>query len=47
MLRYEGDFKDGWLTGEGKMFYQDGSKYFGQFANAKKSGWGVLYNDRG
>jgi hypothetical protein len=21
MLRYEGDFKDGWLTGQGKMFY--------------------------
>jgi len=28
-LRYEGDFVDGWLTGQGTMFYGDGTKYIG------------------
>ena len=41
--KYEGDFKDGQITGTGILNYKDGSRYEGQFFEGKKHGWGKLY----
>lgn len=38
---YEGELKDGLFDGQGKLFFNDGSRYEGSFSNGKRNGHGV------
>ena len=42
--RYEGDFVDGKMEGHGTVFYRNGNKYTGEFANDMKEGSGIWYD---
>ena len=43
-IRYEGEFLDGKIEGNGKYYYENGSIcYVGQFKNGLKHGKGILY----
>lgn len=38
---YEGDFRSDQINGKGRMQYEDGSQYEGQFRNGVQEGYGV------
>ena len=44
---YEGDFVDGMMEGNGKLFYDNGSYYVGEFKEGKRHGDGNEYDKNG
>ena len=42
-LHYDGDFKNNKLEGNGKIIYEDGGYYTGQFKNGYRHGKEVIY----
>jgi hypothetical protein len=40
--RYDGEFVDGEITGQGERVYADGSVYKGAFLNGEKHGYGEI-----
>jgi len=46
-LSYEGDFLDNKAEGYGKMIYEDGEYYIGEFKNGKLNGNGKMYYKKG
>ena len=44
---YEGNMRYNLLHGYGKMTYEDGGKYQGDYMNGSKSGYGVYKNKYG
>lgn len=40
---YRGDWKNGKYSGEGRLFYEDGSVYEGFFRNGKRHGFGKMW----
>ena len=50
ICRYEGEFVEGKMHGEGTFTWPDGTSYVGQFSNGQMTGEGrcpnVLENDR-
>ncbi|WP_080760206.1 hypothetical protein [Pseudoalteromonas luteoviolacea] len=44
-FRYEGEFKHGEMTGQGRLDNTDGSYFVGQFQNGKLHGKGLSFND--
>ena len=45
--KYVGEFKDGRFNGQGTETYASGSKYVGEFTNSIRSGWGIIYDNKG
>ena len=45
--RYEGDFMNEELQGQGIMYYANGERYEGDFAKNKREGQGKLYQKDG
>ena len=45
--RYEGEFVDGEITGQGTRVYADGTVYQGQFRQGEKQGYGEIQYARG
>jgi len=43
ILRYEGDFVDGKMTGKGTYYWQDGDRYEGDFVDGVRTGKGTYY----
>ncbi len=41
--RYEGEWKDDIINGNGTYYYSDGSKYVGEWRDGKKDGNGIYY----
>ena len=47
-LFYEGGMKKGEFSGEGKIYYEDGTlEYEGEFKNGQYHGKGTLYDEEG
>ena len=44
---YVGDFKEGERTGQGILYFIDGTKYIGEWLNNKQHGQGILYSADG
>jgi hypothetical protein len=45
--RYEGEFKNDYMTGVGKYFHDDGDYFEGDFLNDHKNGFGITYYSNG
>ena len=46
-FKYVGDFKEGERTGQGILYFIDGTKYIGEWLNNKQHGQGILYSADG
>ena len=42
-IKYEGDFFNGLMQGNGKYIYEDGDYYIGKWFNNQKHSKGILY----
>ena len=42
-LKYEGDFKDDRVEGNGKFYWGNGNTYIGEFKNGLKHGKGTIF----
>ena len=46
-IKYEGDFVNGKIEGEGKYFSENGEYYIGQWSNGRQHGKGKMYYKNG